>query len=103
MKYRLSFLPEVEEDAYAGYVWYERKSVGLGEDLLRMLYAKAGEVSRNPLLFQKVYSDFRRALLRRFPYAIYFTVTDRQIIVVGFFHCARDPQTVSENLQIRLS
>lgn len=99
--YSLRFLPEVEEDALASYGWYEAKSAGLGEDFLRMFYAKAAELSRNPLIFQKVYKGFRRGLLRRFPYAIYFTITNRTIIVIGLFHCARDPQGVSEALQSR--
>jgi len=33
MTYELRFLPEVEEDVIAGYLWYEAKSSGLGEDL----------------------------------------------------------------------
>jgi len=99
--HRLRFLPEVEEDALASYVWYETKSTGLGEDLLRMFYAKAGEISRNPLIFPKAYKDFRRCLLRRFPYAIYFTITNREIIVIGLFHCARDPGGINETLQNR--
>lgn len=49
--HKLRFLPEVEEDAFTSYVWYETKSSGLGEDLLRMFYARAGEISRNPLIF----------------------------------------------------
>jgi len=98
---RLRFLPEVEDDAFAGYVWYETKSTGLGEDLLRMFYAKAGEISRNPLLFPRVHKEFRRCLLRRFPYAIYFTITNETIIIVGLFHCARDPQVVTDALLTR--
>jgi hypothetical protein len=101
MKYQLSFLPEVEEDAYAGYVWYETKSAGLGEDFLRMFYAMAGEISRNPLLYPIIYSEFRRSLLRRFPYAIYFTISDKTIIVIGLFHCARNPQVITDALQYR--
>jgi hypothetical protein len=38
MTYSLRFLPEVEEDVIAGYVWYEEKSKGLGEDFLRIFY-----------------------------------------------------------------
>jgi hypothetical protein len=34
MIYSLLFLPEVEEDIIAGYVWYEGKSPGLGEEFL---------------------------------------------------------------------
>lgn len=74
MKFTLRFLPEVEEDAIAGFTWYEEKAIGLGEEFLRMFYAYSAEISRNPQLFPKVYREFRRRLLRRFPYAIYYTV-----------------------------
>lgn len=73
MTYILRFLPEVEEN----------------------------EISHDPLLYPKVYNEFRRRLLRRFPYAIYFKTEDNQIIVFGLFHCARDPHTVRTQLQNR--
>ena len=101
MTYTLRFIPEVEEDVINGYVWYETKSRGLGEDFLRMFYAFANEILWNPLLYPKVYQDFRRRLLRRFPYAIYFTIETEQIIVFRLFHCARKPQAINEELQNR--
>ncbi len=101
MTYNLRFLPEVEEDVIAGYVWYEGKSTGLGEEFLRIFYASAHELSRNPLLYSKVHKEFRRRLLRRFPYAIYFTAEDDQIVVFGLFHCARDPRTIKAKLRNR--
>ena len=94
----LRFLPEVEEDAISGYLWYEMKSPGLGEEFLRMFYACAGDIPQNPLLYQTVHTVFRRCLLRRFPYAIYFTINNDQIIVTGLFHCARDPRAVESKL-----
>ena len=101
MTYDLRFLPEVEEDVINGYLWYEDKSRGLGEDFLRMFYASSNELMGNPLLYQKVHYDFRRRLLRRFPYAIYFTVENELVIVFGLFHCARNPQLVLTKLQDR--
>jgi plasmid stabilization system protein ParE len=101
MTYSLRFLPEVEEDVIAGYVWYEEKSKGLGEDFLRIFYACAIEISRNPLIYPKVYEEFRRRLLRRFPYAIYFTLENDVITVFGLFHCARDPRTIRIELENR--
>jgi toxin ParE1/3/4 len=99
--YTLHFFPEVEEDIISGYVWYEAKSPGLGEEFLRMFYACAAEIPWNPLVYQKVYREFRRRLLRRFPYAIYFMIKDDQIIVFGVFHCARDPHTIRMKLRDR--
>jgi hypothetical protein len=101
MIYTLRFLREVEEDAANGYIWYEAKSRGLGEDFLRMFYASANEMSWNPMRYPKVYQDFRRLLLRRFPYAIYFTIENDQLIVFGLFHCARNPQAVNALLHDR--
>ena len=101
MTYTLRFIPEIEEDVINGYVWYETKSRGLGEDFLRMFYACVNEIPWNPLLYPKVYQDFRRRLLRRFPYAIYFMIENEQIIVFGLFHCARNPQSINAELQNR--
>jgi plasmid stabilization system protein ParE len=101
MTYDLRFLPEVEEDGIGSYVWYEAKSPGLGEEFLRVFYACANEIPRNPLLYPEVYNKFRRRLLRRFPYAIYFMIENNQVIVFGLFHCARDPRTIAKKLQDR--
>jgi hypothetical protein len=101
MTYTLRFLPDVEEDAIGGYGWYETKAPGLGEEFLRMFYACAGDLSRNSLMYRKVYGEFRRCLLRRFPFALYFVVKDEQVIVTGLFHCARDPRFVGMELRGR--
>ncbi len=101
MTYSLEFLPEVEEDVITGYVWYEAKSKGLGDDFLRIFYDAAKKIKWNPLLYSKVYRDFRRCLIRKFPYVVYFTMKNEQIIVFGLFHCARHPQAVQAALKKR--
>ena len=35
MTHTLRFLAEVEDDAVEGFIWYENKSRGLGEEFLR--------------------------------------------------------------------
>lgn len=101
MTYTLNFLPEVEEDVYGGYVWYETRSRGLGEEFLRVFYACAGDIRRNPLQYPRVHHEIRRDLLRRFPYAVYFSIEGDRIIVLGLFHCARDPRTIGIKLRKR--
>ena len=98
MKYNISFLPELEEDLFTGYGWYENKAPGLGEEFLRMFYACASEISWNPFLYTKAHIDFRRCLMRRFPYSIYFIIEESNIIVLGLFHCARNPCVVETRL-----
>ena len=101
MTYDLRFFPEVEEDVVSNYAWYEEKAEGLGNEFLRVFYASTAAILRNPLLSSKVHGEFRRRLLQRFPFAIYFTVQRDEIIVFGLFHCARDPRTVTPKLNER--
>ncbi|MDO8445349.1 MAG: type II toxin-antitoxin system RelE/ParE family toxin [Deltaproteobacteria bacterium] len=101
MTYALRFLPEVEDDVIAAYDWYEEKAPGLGEEFLRVFYAYAGSIPQNPLLYPKVHREFRRRLLIRFPYAVYFRIEDNTIVVYGLFHCARNPRTIKAMLQNR--
>ena len=103
MNHSLSFLPEVEEDAIFAYLWYEEKSKGLGEDFLRIFYANVAEIARTPNLYSKIYKNFHRKLLKRFPYAIYFLVERKTIIIYGLFHCARNPYLIQEKINKRHS
>ncbi len=64
MKRNLRFLPEVEHDAISGYLWYEERTPGLGDEFLRVFYACAREIAWNPLMYPKVYLEFRRRLDR---------------------------------------
>ena len=98
MTYALRFLPKVEADALNGRLWYEEKSPGLGEEFLRVFYACAQELARNPMVHQNVHAEFRRCLVRRFPCAIYFRVEDDRVVVFGLFHCARDPRRLRGEL-----
>ena len=84
MTYELSLLPEIEEDALAGYLWYEERSSGLGDQFLEELYIDIGAIPSNSLLSQVVHQGIRRRLLRRFPYAIYFSLEEAQILCSMF-------------------
>lgn len=97
----LRFLPGVEGDILSARAWYEAKSVGLGEEFLRVFYASAHEIPRRSLLYPKIYGDVRRRLLVRFPYAVYFRVHDDEVVVFGVFHCARDPRAIGKVLGSR--
>ena len=48
--------------------------------------------SPNLELHAKIYTDYRRALVRRFPYAIFYEYTGVKVTVYAVFHASRDPQ-----------
>jgi plasmid stabilization system protein ParE len=48
-------------------------------------------VGRNPQAFPVVHEQVRRALLRKFPYVLFYLVEAERIVVLACFHARRDP------------
>ena len=97
----VSYAPEVADDLADAREWYEDRSPGLGEDFLRMAYTAFSELSEFPEKHEAVYNLFRRTLLRRFPYSVYYCVMRDAIIVYGVFHSSRNPQAIKKLLEVR--
>jgi len=98
---RVVYVPEVAADLSVARDWYERRAPGLGADFLRMAYAAFSDLGEFPESRQTVYNLFRRALLRRFPYSVYYLSEHDLITVYGVFHSSRDPQVISHLLDER--
>ncbi|MBO1351827.1 MAG: hypothetical protein EBE86_032680 [Hormoscilla sp. GUM202] len=64
----LIILPEAELDIVEAYDWYEERELGLGEEFLRCVDACIQYILRHPEAYQMIYEEYRRALVRRFPY-----------------------------------
>ena len=89
---RVTYTPEADDDIAESYDWYESREPGLGEDFLRCVEACVLGIQRHPELFPVAVDEFRRALIRRFPFEIFYEVTDDSLIVYSVFHCSQDPQ-----------
>jgi len=82
--------PEAAQDIDDAYGWYECQRAGLGEEFLTV-DACVQAICRMPEMHAKVYEDYRRGLVRRFPYAIFYEYAGDAVTVYGVFHTARDP------------
>jgi plasmid stabilization system protein ParE len=71
--------------------WYESEAPGLGRRFRAALDALVKRMSANPRQFPIVFKNVRRALLRRFPYSLFFVIEDETLIVIACFHGSRDP------------
>jgi plasmid stabilization system protein ParE len=72
--------------------WYERRKSGLGIELKEAVDLMLARIAETPGRFRPVRGEVRRALLRRFPYAIYFLPEPHAIVVLAVFHTKRDPK-----------
>ena len=91
MAAELIIAPEAAQDIDEAYGWYECQRAGLGEEFLNCVDACIQAICRMPEMHAKVYEDYRRGLVRRFPYAIFYEYAGGAVTVYCVFHTARDP------------
>jgi plasmid stabilization system protein ParE len=83
--------PEAADDIGEAYAWYEQQRAGLGEEFLSCVDACLQTICRMPEVHSKVHEDYRRGLMRRFPYAVFYEHDSSAVTVYCVFHAARDP------------
>lgn len=80
-----------QDEAEEAARWYEGEQAGLGADFLAELQRVFDLISGQPDRCPVVQGDTREALLRRFPYCVYYRVRPSRVVVTAVFHTSRDP------------
>jgi plasmid stabilization system protein ParE len=89
--YRLVAEPAADRDVEAAFAWYQNEREGLGLEFLDELRVAYGRIADGPLKYRELRSGIRRTLLRRFPYAVYFSVEGEVVVILAVLHAHRDP------------
>jgi plasmid stabilization system protein ParE len=95
---RVVVRPEAEADIDDAYAWYEERSSGLGERFLAAVDDALVAVRTTPQRFPHVHQDadlvIQRALLKRFPYALFFIRDDARSLtsVIACLHARQEPR-----------
>ena len=92
MKRSILITPEAETDIEEAFRWYEEALRGLGAGFLECLEKGVESIRDNPEMFPIVYRNVRRLLVRRFPYGIFYIVSENLITILAVFHARRDPE-----------
>jgi plasmid stabilization system protein ParE len=92
MNYTLIVRPEAEEDLRSAYQWYQEQRKGLGDEFLLCVEVAFASILKNREQYIKIHKEVHRALLRRFPYGIFYVIDNNIISIISIFHCSRDPQ-----------
>jgi plasmid stabilization system protein ParE len=85
-------LPSAEFDLLAAQDWYDARAAGLGDRFFAAVDVLLARLADNPWQFPVAYKNLRRALVRRFPYALYFRLETEGVFVIACAHTSRDPQ-----------
>lgn len=92
MAAELIIAPEAEQDIAEAYAWYENQRAGLGEEFLSCVDACIQAICRTPGMHSVVHENYRRGLVRRFPFAVFYEHVNETVTVYCIFHTSRDPE-----------
>jgi plasmid stabilization system protein ParE len=87
---RIVLRPEAVAELQHAAAWYDERRDGLGDEFVAECDDALATIAAHPRLSPLVHGEIRRAVLRRFPYAIY-RVDQACVVVLAVFHGHRSP------------
>ena len=96
MKHRIRFRSIAEEEVAAVAIQYEAEVKGLGSQFLDVIEHTLENISHFPKMYQTIDTEIHRAVVRHFPYHIFYTIDGEDIIILGFRHSHQDPASWPE-------
>ena len=88
----LRYTDRAEDDLDTAFEWYEKQRRGLGFEFLDCVEVGIQNILRFPEMYAELYSNFRRCVIRRFPFSLFYTIEIDEIVIHSVFDNRQDPQ-----------
>jgi toxin ParE1/3/4 len=90
VNWQVSIRPDADLDLREDYEWYEAHREGMGDEFLTAAAESFSRLEEAPLQFPLYFAQYRRVLMRRFPYKVFFRIEGDAVIVLRVLHAARE-------------
>ena len=98
-QYRIVITEIAEIYILIGKNWYNSQQNILGDEFITEVENKIKVIQSNPYLFSIIKKNIRKALLKRFPFGIYYFVIDDVINIFAVIHFSRNPKIWKHRLR----
>lgn len=88
---KLYYTDRAKNDIELAFEWYEKQRKGLGNEFLDSIDIALDNILDYPDMYQVVYFNFRRCVIGRFPFSIFYMVEKDSIIIHAVFDNRQDP------------
>ncbi len=89
----VKFAALAQDDVRESYAWFAERSELLALRWVEAVETTVARVSEEPQLFQVVEDDIRRAIVRKFPFGVFFYDAGDYLRVIAVVDLRRDPAT----------
>ena len=94
---QIKILSSAESDLEEGYGFYAANSLELADYFLDSLYSDIGSLAIyggiHPIVF-----GYYRLVSKRFPFAVYYRMSQDVVLVMAVLDCRRNPSWIHERL-----
>jgi toxin ParE1/3/4 len=87
---RIIVRPKAEADLLEAAKWYDAQRATLGEQFLGEISRAFRRLETSPECHPSYYQGFRRLLIRRFPFKVFYRIEGNDVIIVRVLHAKRD-------------
>lgn len=91
----------MEHDLRYAREFYESWKWQGAEDFMQRFRESVAWIEWNPEMFSRRYRHFRRAIIRRSYFGIYYVIEPEVTTVVAVLDMRRDPRTIRKILRVR--
>ncbi|MCK4778062.1 MAG: type II toxin-antitoxin system RelE/ParE family toxin [Actinomycetia bacterium] len=91
-------LESASQDLVDGYWFYEKQLESLGQYFLDSLYSDIDSLKIYAGIHQIYFDKYYRLLSKRFPFAVYYRIEDKEVQVYAILDCRRDPTWIRNKL-----
>jgi hypothetical protein len=96
---RIRLLAHAQTDLCKGFSFYEAQLKGLGSYFLDSLSAEIDSLVIYAGIHPLVYGSFHRLLAKRFPFAVYYRLSDDVVSIYAILDCRRNPERIKKRLK----
>jgi len=96
---KIKIVESAKEDLREGYYFYESQEAGLGDFFRESLYSDIESLKLYLGIHSIHFGKYHRLLAKRFPFAIYYRIKNKDIIIYAILDCRRDPAWIRKKLE----
>src|SRR5690348_3005905 len=89
MNIRVILSPDAKADISSAIEWYHLADPNLASRFEKAIFKTLRQIRQFPYRFQIINGAIRQALLKRFPYAIYYSLGSGKVTVTAVLHQRR--------------
>lgn len=91
---KLHYTDRAKYELDCGFEWYELRQKGLGYKFLESIENSIKNLLLFPQLYEICHANFRRCVIKRYPYSIFYTIEAENIIIHAIFDNRQNPKNL---------